>query len=89
MTEEEKEDIVLAFYRSVLEFYCVFVDALMKKFPFKSSLLVDLMVLIHQRGQICIKSVTDALFYSHADPSFFDWRYVYMGIIHFIVRVPT
>ena len=44
------EDIVSDFYTSDCKFYCVLVDSLRKKFPFKSSLLTDLMVLSLSAG---------------------------------------
>ena len=45
MIEEGMEGVVSTFYKSVRAFYCTFVSALIKKFPFKSTLLADLMVL--------------------------------------------
>ena len=45
MIEEGMEDIVSAFYGSVREFYCMFIDTLLKKFPFNSSFLADLVIL--------------------------------------------
>ena len=45
LTEQGMEHVVSAFFKHVRLFYCAFVNTLMKKFPFQSSLLSDLRVL--------------------------------------------
>jgi hypothetical protein len=39
------EHIVLDFYGHVRHFYCTFINTLVKKFPFQSTLLSDLRIL--------------------------------------------